>query len=183
MWVSPLEADDWSEYRDGAFLSRLGLGSLREKLALFWPNGGPQWDALGRSTDGGVVLVEAKSHAAELTSSCGAIDERSRECIGNSLNDTKGALGAAAEADWMNRYYQYANRLAHLQFLHSHNVNAILAFVYFVSDTTMPRPETRVSWDPALKQTYQHLGLTTTPTGVCNVFIDVEAVPPRAAHA
>jgi hypothetical protein len=45
-WVSPLEKDNYAEYRNGDFLARLGLQNLNGKLRDFWPNGGPQWDDL-----------------------------------------------------------------------------------------------------------------------------------------
>lgn len=63
-WVSPLAWDDFAEYRDAAFLARLGLDNLATALAAFWPRRGPQWDGLARF-DGGVVLAEAKAHLAE----------------------------------------------------------------------------------------------------------------------
>ena len=61
-WVSPLANDDYAEYRDQAFLDRVRAELPRRNLATFWPNGGPQWDGLGRAASGGVILVEAKAH-------------------------------------------------------------------------------------------------------------------------
>jgi hypothetical protein len=51
-WVSPLKQDDFAEYRDADFLRQIGLSELTEKLIQFWPQNGPQWDALGRTSDG-----------------------------------------------------------------------------------------------------------------------------------
>ena len=70
-WVSPLAWDDFAEYRDAAFLARLGLDGLAPALAAFWPRRGPQWDGLARF-DGGVVLAEAKAHLAEFDSPASA---------------------------------------------------------------------------------------------------------------
>ena len=67
-WLSPLESDDFAEYRDNAFLRRLGLDELRPELAKFWPQRGPQWDGLARSENGHVLLVEAKAHVGEFCS-------------------------------------------------------------------------------------------------------------------
>lgn len=40
-WLSPLADDDYAEYRDQAFLDRLGITPSRESLSSFWPTGGP----------------------------------------------------------------------------------------------------------------------------------------------
>src|SRR5271170_5970967 len=64
-WVSPLAADTYSEYQDSEFLERVGLGGLSPRLQEFWPRGGPCWDALAR-IEGGCLLIEAKSHVAEI---------------------------------------------------------------------------------------------------------------------
>jgi hypothetical protein len=48
-WLSPRADDDHAEYRDDAFLKRLGLELERSPLSAFWPQQGPQWDALGRT--------------------------------------------------------------------------------------------------------------------------------------
>jgi len=65
-WRSPLAAERYREYRDGAFLRALELDRLRAELREFWPTGGPRWDALAtvtipRSAQPGVLLVEGKS--------------------------------------------------------------------------------------------------------------------------
>ena len=61
-WVSPLAADNHSEYRDEEFLEIIGAGHLAPRLRDFWPQRGPCWDALAQLDGGGCVLVEAKSH-------------------------------------------------------------------------------------------------------------------------
>ena len=127
-WVSPLRSDQWAEYRDSDYLAVTGLGHLARELEAFWPKGGPQWDALAKTSDGGVVLIEAKSHFAELASSCQAQGE-SLGTITDALSQAKAYVGASPEADWLNGYYQYANRLAHLYFLGHHHVPAYLVLV------------------------------------------------------
>src|SRR3954451_2791924 len=67
-WLSPLESDDLAEYRDGSFLKLVGLAHLIPDLKAFWPDRGPQWDALARTNKGQVILVEAKAHIAEMCS-------------------------------------------------------------------------------------------------------------------
>ena len=68
-WVSPLESDEYAEYRDTAFLEKLEVDAeVVKKLKDFWPRNGPQWDALGKFGDNGVLLVEAKANLPELVS-------------------------------------------------------------------------------------------------------------------
>lgn len=174
-WKSPREVDDWAEYRDEGFLRVLGLEALEAELQRFWPRRGPQWDGLA-TVPGGVLLVEAKAHLAELKSSCGA-GEGSEAKIRATLDRTKRWAGAPLEADWMNGFYQYANRLAHLRFLRERGVDAHLVFLYFVGDADMPRsPSTESEWREALQPTYAHLGLQTLPDGVASVFLPVSSL-------
>jgi hypothetical protein len=60
-WRSPLTCDDFAEYRDADFLKLVGLEEWSGALAEFWPRRGPQWDALGVSDRGDVLLVEPSS--------------------------------------------------------------------------------------------------------------------------
>lgn len=176
-WRSPLAADQWAEYRDGAFLNRVGLDSLRPKLRAFWPRGGPQWDALARTADGKVVLVEAKAHIPELRSSCSA-SPRSRERIERALEQAKAFYSVPAEADWLSGYYQYANRLAHAYFLREHGgVDAHLVFLYFCGDADMKGPDTPAAWQAALEPVHAALQLPTGDLpGVHDVYLDVHAL-------
>src|SRR3954447_6925859 len=41
-WRSPLRDDEYAEYRDSAFLERVGITLPRRALETFWPRGGPQ---------------------------------------------------------------------------------------------------------------------------------------------
>jgi len=180
-WVSPRPADDWAEYRDGGFLRVLGLSDFAPKLGAFWPARGPQWDALarGRGADGTVVLVEAKAHAGELASSCAAESPVARAQIAAALDRTRAALGAAPDADWLNGYYQYANRLAHLHFLRAEcGLPAYLLCVYFVGDAQMRGPANEAEWAAPLAAVRQHLGLAPDAVipGLVNAFVPVEAL-------
>jgi len=177
-WTSPREADGWAEYRDAGFLDQLRLGHLRDELRAFWPSMGPQWDALGRTSEGGVVLVEAKAHLGEFTSRCEAVAPASIAKIEAALNATQRAFEARRGSEWMTSYYQYANRLAHLHFLRSHGVDAQLEFVYFLGDAGMPGPHGRADFEQAVGRVRRSLGL---PEGgsmphVIDVYVDVTAL-------
>lgn len=41
-WCSPLRSDEFAEYRDNAFLDRLGITLGNRSLSSFWPERGPQ---------------------------------------------------------------------------------------------------------------------------------------------
>lgn len=173
-WVSPLESDWFTEYRDGAALDRLGLGHHRNALREFWPSGGPRWDALARvelPTATGVLLVEAKSYVGELHGpGCLASSDRSRTKIASALDATKHCLGVPAQADWLGALYQSANRIAHLHFLRSLGVPAWLLSLCFVAD---PRSPTSVAeWELGLASVRQRLGFGDRwPDHVVEVFI------------
>ncbi len=113
VWRSPRADDGYAEYRDQAFVDRLGIMLSKRRLDDFWPSGGPQWDALGRAASGEAVLVEAKAHVPELLSSPTQASEESAKTIRASLSEAAAALGAVSGTDWSKRFYQYANRLAH----------------------------------------------------------------------
>ena len=157
-WLSPLAADNFAEYRDAAFLDRLGLSRLARDLKAFWPARGPQWDALGRAGDC-VVLVEAKAHLDEFFSPPTRASGSSREKIRAAFDLVGEALGATGGADWTDRFYQYANRLAHLYFLRGGGVDASLLFVDFVNDEDMRGPKDPAEWLAAFRAADDALGL------------------------
>lgn len=173
-WKSPRLEDHHAEYRDGSFLRLLGLERLVPELRGFWPSRGPQWDALALTSDDRVILVEAKAHAGELASSCTA-GAKSREIIDRALDAAKRYYGARSTADWSNGNYQYANRLAHLQFLRERGVDAHLVFVYFMNDREVGGPSTKAEWAHVLDECHTSLGLPgqRSVPGLHSVFIDV----------
>lgn len=150
-WLSPLVGDDFAEYRDAAFLQRLGLSELTPALDEFWPRRGPQWDALARSDRGDILLVEAKAHVRELCSPPTQASGASRARIEEAFAETWAALGLTPEplAAWTDLFYQFANRLAHLHFLRQHGQPAWLVLVNFIGDEDMGGPATAAEWEAA----------------------------------
>jgi hypothetical protein len=183
-WCSPLEKDDYAEYRDADFLKRIGLGELSEKLNQFWPPRGPQWDALGVTFDGkAFILVEAKANVPELVSFCGAKDDKSLKKIHESLTETQRWLDCSElRIDWKSAFYQYANRLAHLYFLREKaHKEAYLIFLYFVADPTHI-PTSQEAWDSALNFQKKSMGLSGAKLNgrVIDLFIntrDIQSLP------
>jgi hypothetical protein len=148
-WRSPRREDDFAEYRDSAFLRLLGLEQWNDALSAFWPSRGPQWDALGVSDAGDILLVEAKAHVAEMCSPQSKASPESWARIEAALTETVQAFGATPRAPWSAVFYQLANRLAHLHFLRSRGVPARLILVDFVGDTTVKGPSMATEWDAA----------------------------------
>jgi hypothetical protein len=160
LWRSPLEADGYAEYRDGTFLDLLGLSHLRHQLTEFWPERGPQWDALAQLDGGGVLLLEAKAHVGELCSPGSAAGAASLARISERLDEVAEALGASARrAPWTTHFYQLANRIAHLHFLRSRGVDAWLVLVNFLGDAEMAGPETVEAWEAAYTVAWHVMGL------------------------
>lgn len=175
-WLSPLKSDQYAEYRDGAFLDLLGLGEFKTSLRKFWPRNGPQWDALGRSTEKGpYFLLEAKANIPEIMSSLGAKSKDSIAKIRKSLEETRKYLRCKSCGLWEKGFYQYVNRLAHLYFLRNIcKVDAYLVFVYFLNDPTHI-PTTRQQWAGALELQKSLLGLKKyrLRSYVVEIFVDV----------
>lgn len=179
-WKSPLKEDDFSEYRDTAFLENINLQELVAELKKFWPKNGPQWDALGRTSDGrAFILIEAKANVPELVSFCGANDEKSLNTISESLAETQRWLNCRdPRIDWKYGFYQFANRLAHLYFLREKaHREAFLIFLYFVNDPTYI-PTSEDTWKSALKLQKKLMGLDARSLSgkVIDLFIDTNEI-------
>lgn len=157
-WISPLAADDHAEYRDAGFLERIGQPHLAPALGAFWPGHGPQWDALGLA-GGTPVLVEAKAHVAEFMTPASQAGPESLARIRAALAMVQTDLGAAPGRDWSQLFYQYANRLAHLWFLHRHGVPAHLLLMGFLNDHDMGGPAAHETWEAAHHLADHVLGL------------------------
>ncbi len=177
-WLSPLRSDEYAEYRDEAFLDLFNIRLEKPSLAQFWPKGGPQWDALGKSSSGRLFLIEGKSHISELISSLRAEDKESRKKIQKSLSETKRYLNSKAQAEWSQSFYQYTNRLAHLYLLRKNGLPAYLVHVYFLKDFEMKGPDTFHEWEGAIKLLKSCLGIGKhrLKKFMTNVYIDVHAL-------
>ena len=178
LWVSPLKADQYSEYRDDDFLSKLGLTKqINKKLNEFWPKRGPQWDALGKCKDK-YFLVEAKANFKEFKTTPSKAREQSKKQIMKSFKEVKNYLHITNTVDWTGYYYQYTNRIAHLYYLRVLNkIDAYLINVYFLNDSTVKGPTTIEEWQESIKKAKQYLGLYPKyklEKYIIDVFIDVK---------
>ena len=180
-WLSPLSEDQFAEYRDGSALKLLGVSKLQRPLRDFWPARGPQWDAVARVGEA-LVLVEAKAHIPELFSSPSlAKNETSCRKIESALAETKRWLRARPGLDWSERFYQYANRLAHLYFLREVNgLNAHLVFLYFVGDRERKGPTDPREWEAATAVLHEALGIRGRKVpGMHHLYVDVGEIEAR----
>ena len=177
-WCSPLQQDDnFCEYRDEAALEKIDIRSLPVRpLRDFWPQRGPVWDALGRTSDGQFIFVEAKAHFLEAKSPpSSATSEISKTLIQDSLAEARSYFAPNSQKDWSQTYYQYANRLAHHYLFHKLNgLRSHMIFLYFVGATEMNGPKTKEEWEPTIAQLHSALGLEKTDrVGVHEIFFDV----------
>ena len=176
-WRSPRQDDDYAEYYDDAFLDRLGVEELTMPLDEFWPKRGPRWDGLARTTDGKLILVEAKAHIDE------AVDYRSKASpdvlrrIEERLDEAKSAFRATKDACWHTPLYQMANRLAHLYYLAGINdKDAYLVFIDFANAPDVPEPASHEEWKGAVRLAYKCLGLKDSRLArrVATIIVDLK---------
>jgi len=177
-WYSPLKSDDYAEYRDRAFTNKLDIELDKVRLKDFWHKNGPQWDALGRADTGDIILVEAKSHIDEVFTSSTAKEPKSIELIEKSLREVSRALNAKPGLDWMSRFYQYGNRLAHAYFLNELNdIPTKLIFVNFINDLNMDGPKNIDEWQAAMMVVHEAMGIKgKIPDYVKHVYLDVNNI-------
>jgi len=177
-WKSLLKSDDYAEYRDEDFLINLGiLNKMKYPLSDFWPDYGPQWDALGVSGDE-IILVEAKANIPEMVSpGTDAKNPQSIKKIRNSLDEVKKYLSVSDSIDWTGTFYQYVNRIAHLYYLREKNqIKAHLLFIYFINDITVHGPKTKDEWLGAIQTMECYLGLSKKhklKKYIHDIFLDV----------
>lgn len=176
-WRSPLAAHGFREYRDGEALRCLGIQELpARRLAEFWPARGPVWDALGVSSNGTPILLEAKAHIPEAASPGSKAEGPSSVLIRRSLAETRGYYAPRARADWFGPLYQYANRLAfHYLLSRLNGISSRLVFLNFCNATDVGGPHCQAEWEGATRLIHALLGLPSdlTKFGVFHAYLDV----------
>jgi len=174
-WNSPLADDSFQEYRDSAALKKAGIAELRKPLHSFWPARGPMWDAIGITSEGSPLFIEAKAHIPEAASPATKASPESRRLIEQSLAKARQFYAPRGRADWSTLFYQYANRLAYQYFLREINViKSTLVFLYFLNADDMLGPASEEEWLGASRLIHAVLGVPKdlTPHGVFDVFLD-----------
>jgi hypothetical protein len=143
---------------------------VKKSWKRFWPQSGNvhNWDAVGKLITENKqkwVLIEAKSHIEEISSTCGA-KLKSREKIILALEKAKKLFGAekVSVKKWLAPYYQFCNRLAILYFLSKEcnpSIDSHLVMIYFYGDNVPLKecPQTAREWAPHLERLYSEIGL------------------------
>ncbi len=178
------------EFKGLDFLTGPEKARLTPILPDFWPTTGnlPNWDAVGKIRVAGEeawLIVEAKSHLAELRSTCGAKPEDQgggRDKIIRAFRRTQSKLGVTVRPEaWLSPYYQFCNRVAFLDFLIEQGVPTRLLFLYFLGDRfpstqAVACPGREADWGASLRQLERHTGWNAeSPLGsrVHRVFLPV----------
>jgi len=177
-WKSPIKSDQFAEYRDQDFINQLQLNDkIRHSLNEFWPNRGPQWDALGVDKET-VYIVEAKANVPEIVTSGTEAGSESISKILDAFKEVKEYLDINNTIDWSGTFYQYTNRIAHLFFLRVLNdIDAHLVNIYFINDQTVEGPTCAEEWQGALKVIKKYLGVSKRnklEKYIHEIFIDVK---------
>jgi hypothetical protein len=181
-WLSPLASDEYAEYSDAEFIARLGC-EVKVPLAEFWPKGGPEWDGLARTSDGRLLVVEAKAHIPEVVSSPTGATQPALALIRQSLDATKAFLRSGASCEWTTTFYQYTNRLAHLYFLRELNgLQAFLVSIYFTHSPDVPDAPSEAEWLGALKLLHAYVGVGRNRLSpyTLDVFVDARQLATAA---
>ncbi len=177
--MSPLAADSYAEYYDDSFLQVLGLTPAHVPLTDFWPRSGPRWDGLAKTLNGGAVLVEAKAYIEEAANGGSKAGPDSKSTILSALDQTRAYLKVRPDVVWDGPFYQYANRIAHLYYLHVLNrIDAYLVFVYFLNADDVPFPCTLEQWQGATRLTKAALCVRQhrLSSRIAEVFIDTASL-------
>jgi len=177
-WTSPLESQAFKEYRDAEALEQAGVkvAGLKKSLQEFWPKRGPVWDAVGYTSQGTPLFVEAKAHIPEAASpGTKAVSPISLRLIEQSLAQARKSYAPKATAKWSSLFYQYANRLAHQYFLRELNgLSSALVFLYFLNADDMLGPMSEEEWHGASRLIHAVLGVPKDlkSHGVFDAFLD-----------
>lgn len=144
---------------------------VQEKWKSFWAQTGnsQNWDAVGKihfDNRDEWLLVEAKGHIGEIESKCGAINLVSKQKIYSALAKASHAFGNQSKPveNWLEPYYQYANRLAVLYFLMKEcvpSINTRLLFIYFYGENreNLECPQNEQEWLPTMQKMSDWLGV------------------------
>lgn len=146
-WKSPLQKDNYREYRN-EFLELVEEWKDKKSiLETYWAKQGPHWDGIavvkGKNENKGLLLVEAKAHLDEMKSKIQAKDPNSISLIKSTLKEVMQSFGSKAPIEiWLNNYYQLANRLAYLYILNEKlHIPTWLILLNFVNDDTHIRTD------------------------------------------
>jgi hypothetical protein len=170
------------------FLSNLkNYEEIKKNWVKYWPQRSQHWDAVILNADDEkweYVLVEAKAHLGELESPCQAEAEGSKNTIKKAFETTKNRFNIQTQNDWLEKYYQLANRLAFVNFMLDNGISASLLNIYFINgwikrdlDTKRVIEDKSVKtieeWHKKIKEEYEYLGINNdTKKYISEIFVE-----------
>ena len=181
-WLSPLKDDKNEEYKEYQLswkpIDNI-FGFTKDTFLPWWSfSRQPQWDAIGKTKDDAIILVEAKAHIGETRSKCRASDN-SKLIIQKSLETLHKELSVKKSFDeniWMNKHYQTANRLLFWYNINK-KCNATLVFLNFVNAEHLPTSEQE--WEKHSGNVINDLlgcEISSLPSGIKFIIYDVHKV-------
>lgn len=180
-WISPLATDNYTEYFGQGYVDLLEY-KLNVKLEDFWPRLNFPWSAIGKSSSGKLILVDAKSSLSDYVAYGANIDdwddEKEVELTKHSLQLAKRFFMYSGTGDWLNRFHKYSSRLVNLYLLRNLNeLDVYVPFIHYLNDVN--GVSTVQEWEATLELLYSYFGISNwgrrrlqkyAPT----VFIDVK---------
>ena len=158
-----------------------------------WPKTGKQqsWDGVGfikplfSLTDVSskqIVLLEAKAHVGEIYSPCQAGEDSARK-IEDILLRTAADLNIVdfdnVRVQWLEKYYQTANRLATYNYLKKSGFSPYLVFLYFLNDQheNSTCPSKVEEWESTLTKMKNEMGIEDVfvKENIFELFLDVRS--------
>jgi hypothetical protein len=164
--------------------------NIKNKWEDYWPNsskGQQNWDAIFIHEDE-YVLVEAKARLDEIiTNISEEAKENSIEEIIKAFEETRQTFNISTNNNWLKKYYQLANRIAFINFLHKNNIKASLLYIYFINGYEKGKIENykieiienksvknEKEWEDEIKREYEYLGILNSNAlnYISSVYID-----------
>ena len=144
---------------------------IGEKWKEYWPQSGnsQNWDGIFKINNTW-YFVEAKAHSSETDSSCKATSEKSILTIKKAFAETINSFNAAKTSEhWVSRdckSYQFANRLAFINFCNKVGIKAKLVYISFLNGFDKPGTSGKMNvssqeeWEKIWKKEYEDLGVS-----------------------
>lgn len=133
---------------------------IEAKWNKFWPskNNAQHWDAVAK-VNNTWILVEAKAHAEEMISKCGA-GKKSKAIIEKGMLELMNAKDIKPKGSWLDNYYQKANRLLFAYFLESNGIQCILLYIYFLNGFKNKGIKNKEDWITLISEQDKYLGIS-----------------------
>ncbi len=165
-------------------------GDIRIKLRKWWLATGrnprtPNWDIVSTcSINGemGLLLVEAKAHAAELaprSDRCGSSNDENRAKIAKAISQANTGLHIATEAQWnlsRDHHYQISNRFSWAWKLASLGVPVVLMYLGFLNAQDLTGKTLFQSWDD-WERCVKEYGKNVVDNGCWDQLLNIDGTP------